>query len=251
VTLVGSRTQDHALMSVVSVLTLALGVAGCAFPGRPNPANEEKSPDEVRDFSVLFAKNCSGCHGADGKLGPAPPLNDPLFLAIVSDEILTRVITHGREGTLMPGFGGQHPSDLLSPGKTVLQSGTLTTDQIGILVKGLRQEWGTPGVLTVSLPAYQLTKLKPERANEGRKVFQRACASCHGQDGEGSMAGAINDPDFLALLSNQVLRRLIITGRPELGMPNFADAEGRPKGFRPLSSDEVTDLVALLDSWRK
>jgi cytochrome c oxidase cbb3-type subunit 3/ubiquinol-cytochrome c reductase cytochrome c subunit len=63
--------------------------------------------------------------------------------------------------------------------------------------------------------------------------------------------GAINDPDFLALISDQALRRLVITGRPDLGMPDYADPKGRPEGFKPLTSQEVTDVVALLAYWRK
>ena len=31
----------------------------------------------------------------------------------------------------------------------------------------------------------------------------------------------MNEPDFLALVSDQALRRIIITGRPDLGMPNY------------------------------
>ena len=66
------------------------------------------------------------------------------------------------------------------------------------------------------------------------QVFARACASCHGEQGQGGIydgdrrkpAGAINVPEFLALLSDQALRRLIITGRPDLGMPDCSDGTG-------------------------
>ena len=39
--------------------------------------------------------------------------------------------------------------------------------------------------------------------------------------------GAINDPAFLALISDQALRRYAITGRPDLGMPAY-DGKARP-----------------------
>ena len=92
------------------------------------------------------------------------------------------------------------------------------------------------------------------------KVFATACASCHGERGQGGIsaakpdgkpAGAINVPEFLALFSDQALRRLVITGRPDLGMPDCTDRQGRPEGFKPLTSREVTELVALLASWRE
>src|SRR5262245_242296 len=80
-------------MPVVAALT-----AGCDLSGRPDPADRPVA-DEVKDFGTLYAMRCAGCHGADGKLGPAPPLNEPLFLAIVPDAELLRVITEGRTVT--------------------------------------------------------------------------------------------------------------------------------------------------------
>jgi len=110
-------------------------------------------------------------------------------------------------------------------------------------------------------PPYLLAKARPDGAGagnkeEGLKVFARACASCHGDHGRGGQyggktVGAINDPDFLALISDQVLRRYVITGRPDLGMPDYADPTGRPEGFKPLTGQEVTNVAALLAYWRQ
>ncbi len=33
-------------------------------------------------------------------------------------------------------------------------------------------------------------------------------------------------------------------------MPDFADDMGRDGDFKPLTDDEISDLVALLASWR-
>ena len=91
----------------------------------------------------------------------------------------------------------------------------------------------------------------------GARVFARACAECHGPQGQGEKngrpleGGAINNPAFLALISDQALRRIIITGRPDLGMPAYDGTGGRPPDFRALSSAEIADLVALLKSWRQ
>ncbi len=47
-------------------------LAGCShLPGKPAPGPEVPRPDSVLDPVALFNQNCSGCHGADGKNGPA------------------------------------------------------------------------------------------------------------------------------------------------------------------------------------
>src|SRR5437660_2043074 len=91
-------------LSPCHLVTLSLLLVGCDPPGQPNPADRPVPEDEVVSFDVLFKTNCAGCHGTDGKLGPAPPLNDPIFLAIVPDEELLMTVTAGRPGTPMPAF---------------------------------------------------------------------------------------------------------------------------------------------------
>jgi len=97
--------------------------------------------------------------------------------------------------------------------------------------------------------------LRPTIGHARWKLSSAPCAECHGTNGagreqSGSEAGAINAPAFLALISDQALRRIIITGRPDLGMPSYAENHGRPKDYRPLSSAEINDLVALLAQLR-
>jgi len=228
-------------------VALAVSAVGCSdnLPGKPNPENRPRTPAEVTDFDVLFARNCSGCHGADGTLGPAPPLNDPLFLAIVPDEVLRDVITHGRSGTPMPAFARR-------------LEGALTDEQIEIVALGLKRRWKADPRPTAELPAYALAKSDTTPAlaaiERGKQVFAQACALCHGDDGagagEGESPGLINDPALLSLFSDQVLRRIIITGRPDLGMPDFADTDGRDSDFKPLTGEQIDDLMALLVHWR-
>ena len=90
-------------------------------------------------------------------------------------------------------------------------------------------------------------------ATQGEKVFAAACATCHGEQGEGidGAAGAVNNPALLSLVSDTLLRRIIITGRPDLEMPDFADATGRAADFKPLTAEDVNNLVALFNHWRE
>jgi mono/diheme cytochrome c family protein len=78
-------------------------------------------------------------------------------------------------------------------------------------------------------------------------VFATGCQSCHGPDGKGgSVPGSVVDPSYLALVSDQYLRTIVIAGRPELGQPDWkSDVAGQP-----LTQAQVSDVVAWLASKR-
>jgi mono/diheme cytochrome c family protein len=218
---------------------LALLAAGCDPPGKPR---RPEPADEAAQFNALYASHCAGCHGADGKYGPAPPLNDPLFLAIVPDEELLRVIREGRavgptQKTPMPAFARD-------------RGGPLMGRQVEALAKGIKARWG--GAPPKETPPPYLAPEQTGDKGRGEKLFDLACAACHGDKGRGGeQAGAVNDRDFLALISDQALRRVIITGRRDLGMPDYSVSDWRSPKFQPLTSEQVNDLVALLADWRR
>jgi cytochrome c oxidase cbb3-type subunit 3/ubiquinol-cytochrome c reductase cytochrome c subunit len=225
------QPADAGRSPILVILPLLL-LGGCDWPGKPKATDRPIPAEQVEDFGKLYGTHCAGCHGADGRDGPAPPLNDPLFLAIVPDQVLHSVITEGRTGTPMTAFAKD-------------KGGPLTEKQIGILAEGIKRHW-KPSQLKKKPPPYLLSDAKTGDRKAGRKVFARDCAMCHGKEGQGGDdAGAINDPVFLALVSDQELRRYIITGRPDFGMPNYADREDAD-----LTSQEINDLVALLAYWR-
>jgi mono/diheme cytochrome c family protein len=232
----------------VQRLTLVLLTAltmGCVPPGKPDPANRPIMPDQIVDFDQLFAVNCAGCHGEKGEFGPAPPLNNPLFVEIVPEEDLLTVIRDGRGGTPMPPFAQE-------------RGGTLTDEQIRVLVAGIKSRWKSQKPLPESLPEYAIANSSPglnshDTLKRGEQIFSNVCASCHGDNGKGTggdLENAINVPAFLALISDQAVRRTIICGRQDLGMPNFAESDGRSDDFQPLSTDEIEALGALLANWR-
>jgi len=256
-------------VSALALLSISLMGAGCDFPGRPDPADRPVRADRVLDFAQLFGQNCAGCHGADGRLGPAPPLNDQLFRQIMPEEELESVIANGRNKTLMPAFAKENGGSLTRAQIQVLvyeikgrpyrvienpESGTV---EVVSDPQGISPKWGTPGEPPADVPSYRKpstggTENRTAKEAAGMSVFARACAVCHGEQGRGdAMAHAINDPVFLALSSDQVLRRYVITGRSDLGMPSYADPRPGDPEFQPLTEDEVASLVALLASWRE
>ncbi len=178
-----SRVDRVAHAWPTATLALAMVVAaGCDFPGRPDPANRPMPESQVLDFALLYQRNCAGCHGKDGQLGPAPPLDDPIFVAIVPDDELLRVITEGRAGTPMPPFARRH-------------GGPLSEEQVRSLARGIKQKWRAAEP-KVDLPPYMLAKdddnasARATRIERGLAVYARACAGCHGAGGEGTEDGA-------------------------------------------------------------
>jgi len=230
--------KPPARLSAATVAVLiGLGLAGCdSLPGRPNVANREVVPSQVMAFDVLYRRNCAGCHGADGRLGAARPLNDPIYLALVSSDRLRKIIVDGVPGTSMPASG-------------VSAGGDLTDAQIDALVKGMLARWGQPDVVKgVTLPPYEAQAKGSAERDRGAVAYASACASCHGRDGKGGpKAGSIVDPSYLALVSDQSLRTTVIAGRPDLGKPDWReDIPGQP-----LTPEQISDLVAWLVGHRQ
>lgn len=212
----------------------ALALCACASsPGRPRPGDLPIVPNDVTDFSALYAQNCSGCHGSDGKGGAAIALGDPVYLAIADDATLRRVATNGMPGTSMPAFAQS-------------AGGALTAKQIEILVSGIREHWAKPDALRgANPPPYAVSE--PGDASRGSAAYAIYCSSCHGAGGRGGpKANSIVDGSFLALLNDQELRTIVIVGRPELGAPDWrSNFPGKP-----MSAQDVSDVVAWLASQR-
>lgn len=218
------------LAIVVSMIVLS----GCSSPpGQPRKSSEILAPNEVTDFRTLYAENCAGCHGSEGRGGAAIALADPVYLAIADDASILKVVANGVKGTSMPAFAQS-------------AGGMLTNKQIDLLTSEMRTRWSRPEILNgVNPPAYASTSAGTVR--QGEVVYGTYCASCHGTQGQGSPKGsAITNDSFLALISDQGLRTIVITGRPELGAPDW---RGNLPG-KPMSDQEVTDVVAWMASHR-
>src|SRR5467141_1026995 len=207
---------------------------GCASPhGQPRKDSEILAPNEIFGFGTLYAENCAGCHGAEGRGGAAIALANPVYLAIADDADIRKVIDNGVRGTAMPAFAES-------------AGGMLNDAQIDLITKEIRSRWGKQGILdTATTPSYA-----PKSTGDGQRgqvAYKTYCESCHGPgDGGGRKSSAITNDSFLALVSDQGLRTIVITGRPELGAPDW---RGNVLG-KSMSDQEVTDVVAWLASQR-
>jgi cytochrome c oxidase cbb3-type subunit III len=244
----------HIGIAIVVGLAIAL-LTGCSvrLRGQPSEAERWRAPAEINDFSQLYTQNCAGCHGADGKLGAARSLNDPLYLAFVTDDGMRQVISKGRAGTNMPAFSEQ-------------AGGHLTDRQIELLVNEMRSRWSKPDDFKgVELPRYSVDKTETTSgpsavinnvsaknsetgdATRGAATYKTYCGSCHGLNGDGGSAGSIVDPNFLNLVSDQGLRTTVVVGRADMGKPDWR--ENVPG--HPMSAQEIADVVTWLVAQRQ
>ncbi len=218
------------------LLALCVFVAACdGLPGRPQRADRWVRPDQIDDWNRLWADNCAACHGRDADGGAALALANPVYLAIADDATIRRITSDGVPDTAMTAFA-------------LHAGGTLTDRQLDVLVSGLRLRAKPDALGGLTPPPYAAES--PGDDARGAQVFAQACASCHGADGaggprNGSTIGSIVDGSFLALVSDQSLRTTVIAGRPELGHPDWRGA-----GRRPLTAQDVTDVVAWLAARR-
>jgi cytochrome c oxidase cbb3-type subunit 3 len=213
---------------------LSLVLSGCSSPhGQPQGDSEAVAPGQVSDFATLYSQNCAGCHGTQGRGGAAIALANPVYLDIVDEASLRKVIANGIHGTSMSAFAQS-------------AGGMLTDKQIDVITSGILSNWSRKGILDGSNPPSYAANTAGD-SGHGELVYRTYCASCHGQGGQGGPKGsAITNDSFLALVSDQELRTIVIAGRPELGAPDW---RGNVPG-KPMTDQEITDVVAWLASRR-
>jgi cytochrome c oxidase cbb3-type subunit III len=203
------------------------------LPGRPKEADRWKPPEANLDFADLYHENCLACHSNGQTLGASISMNNPPYLAIIPKETLRKIVAEGIPNTSMPGYSSK-------------VGGLLTEEQITVIAGGIYNWAKGHEVPTDNLPPYSAPLGNPER---GEAAFAQNCANCHGSEGAGvqGKAGSVVDATYLSLVSDQYLRTVVIAGRPDLGMPGFRDyVPGKP-----MSAEEISDVVAWLSSRRE
>ncbi len=76
-------------------------------------------------------------------------------------------------------------------------------------------------------------------ASDGDTLYQQNCAVCHGAHGDGGVGVPLNLPDFLAVASDDYLRKTLHEGRPGRVMP----------AFPALDEQAVDAIIGHIRSW--
>ncbi len=202
-------------------VVLAFGVYWMFEPARMVAAAQQLNADRAERGAGLFQENCVACHGRNGEGVSAPALNDKAFLDGVTDGLVWSLIRSGVPGTAMPSWGQAN-------------GGPLTDEDIRDLVAFIRG-WQA----TASVAEAPRTAADPSR---GATIFASTCFACHGPEGRGGPAPALNDPARLGRFDDKWFRDTIAFGRPAKGMPTWGTV---------LSPEQIDDLVALIAAWRR
>jgi cbb3-type cytochrome c oxidase subunit III len=176
----------------------------------------------VQAGQTLFSKSCAPCHGSEGEGDVGPALNDKQFLNTTADDTIFSLISSGVPGTEMPAWNQSH-------------GGPLTDEDVTQLVAFVRA-WEPNAPDRQAVPPVG-------DASRGGEIYSSICIVCHGENGQGTdRAPALNDPALLSQFDDAWFRDTIMNGRPAQGMPTWGTV---------LSPKQISDLIALLDTWRK
>lgn len=197
------------------------------FPGASAAAGRE----------IYLGKGaCSKCHGEHGEGASGPSLNTLGFLRAASNGYLAATVILGRQGTEMRGF-------------TASGNTSLSQREVMDVVAHIRSwEEKTPD-------AVRRIDRTESAAREGKLIFDRNCAACHGEAGKGQSAEGIkgyapslHTAEFLKAADDGFLMATIALGRPNTGMRPFGPGAG---GVADLSAAEIRKVVAYIRSWEK
>jgi cytochrome c oxidase cbb3-type subunit 3 len=110
------------------------------------------------------------------------------------------------------------------------------TAAVAVLIFAACEPPGKPG--KEELPAAEVTDFKT--------LFSENCSGCHGVNGRKGPGRILNDAVYLAVISRDTLKNVIVNGRPGTAMPAWAEKEGGP-----LTPRQVDALVDGIERWRK
>ncbi|HBY59346.1 MAG TPA: hypothetical protein DEH78_05960 [Solibacterales bacterium] len=181
------------------------------------------------DGGTVYGAFCAGCHGPDGRgrrvagLASFPSIANPDFLAIAPDSLLQQTVEHGRPGRRMPGW---------------LKADGLRPEEVKAVVSYIRALGGVAAEAD-SKP----TRWVAANSTEGKRIFETACAGCHGERGRGGEGPALSNKILHASATDTYLVETIARGRRGTSMGAFLE----PSPSRPtLTRGEIESVVAYL-----
>lgn len=190
--------------------------------------SEYRATGSAASGAAIYSATCAGCHGPDGQGGVGNAIANADFLRHASDGLIAGSIILGRGERAMRPFGG---ADGLA---------NLGAAEIGDLITWLRRE----GAHATERPRGRHVQ---GTASIGAVLYASYCVGCHGDQGLGASAPALNNAGFLAAATDGYLQATIARGRRGTSMRGWARGGF---GFAELDPQEINDIVAYVATWR-
>ena len=226
------------------VIVLILPLYAWIEPTLQEQLVEEFYTDAVLVATDRYADNCAVCHGAAGEgIGDNPPLNTDA-LRQISETDLIRVISRGRDSTLMAAWatdeGGIFTNPQIGEFVTLIQQGNWDYVETRVADLGLTP----PEVIEMEVSDEMLASVAAlpdgETLSRGLLVYAENCAACHGANGAGTViAPAIDSADLRATNRTEILD-LVNTGVPGTLMAGWESI---------LASNEIESVIELIYRW--
>lgn len=209
---------------------LAIFVMGLARPDIPfdyftlPTLMEFKGIRTALDGNEGYDYLCSACHGKKGegkgyetyKTG-IPAIGSTDFLRMASEEFIRFTMEKGRSLRQMGSWAGS-VSGMVDDELDRIAAYLKSSDTLAVVD-------GIPGI--------------PGSGNRGAELFREYCGACHGDNGSGGVALALNQPGFLERAGETFILETMLRGRGNTAMP----------GWSHLPEADLADLLALVRSW--
>ncbi len=219
----------------------------------------------------IFLKNCSTCHGVQGEGVVGPALRNSQYIQTAGDQAVFQTIAEGRPGTKMPAWlqinGGPlnetqiadvvaylHALQNVAPLPTVAPP-TSEPTETPLPPNAPTPEPAQPSISGQPGPAASLTG----SADEGKTLFGKYCAACHGPEGVLGVANPDSDDGHVPLL--KPIDPTIANADPKVFAANldrFIEHGSVPSGPSPLimmpafgdghllTNQQIADIIAYL-----
>ena len=106
--------------------------------------------------------------------------------------------------------------------------------------------WLTAGCDPPGRPGAEVSEAESRAdTTDFKTLFAQNCQGCHGEAGKNGPARILNNAVYLAVLTKDTLRQILVNGRAAYGMPAWARSQGGP-----LSDKQIDALVdGIYSDW--
>jgi mono/diheme cytochrome c family protein len=187
-------------------------------PKAPSLADVERAAANRALGEQLYQADCASCHGERGE---GTPLGSPLATPdrrAASRASIYRALAEGVPGTAMQRYTRYSAAEL----RALLDH-------------------------TASLPAAAGSRTRWEmgqgNTEAGRVLFEKTCAGCHGDQGQGKTGPALGSAGFQKAATEAFVAVTVVRGRAGTPMPAFGRAS---VSYPKLTPQEVLDIAAFV-----